>query len=200
MIDHPELILICCEGNTESIYFSILKKRFRLPTYIKIIPDPDTEYCRLGQHEHLIDMAAKKRTEYADEFNIQPEHIEVWAVCNRDNYKDSFTHLQSYATSQNVHLTFSDPQFENFLLQHFSLNKSTNKKTALEAELSNLILSTKPQYAPYRKGNLDWLDEMIDEKHSIVGTAVKNANVFSNHTKQPFFTVQKLVERLLSIR
>ncbi len=200
MIEQPELILICCEGNTEAAYFSILKKRFRLPTFIKVIPDSDTEYCRLGQHEHLIDMSNKKRMEYADEFSIQPKHIEVWAVCDRDNYKDSFTKLDNYATSQDVLLAFSDPQFENYLLQHFSLNKSTNKKAALETELSNLILSAKPQYAPYCKGNLDWLDEMLDEKHSIVNIAVKNANVFSNHTKQPFFTVQKLVERLLSIQ
>lgn len=199
MIGQPELILICCEGNTEAVYFSILKKRFRLPTFIKVIPDSDTEYCRLGQHEHLIDMANKKRMEYADEFSIQPEHIEVWAVCDRDNYKDSFTHLQSYATNQNVHLAFSDPQFENFLLQHFSLNKSASKKAALEKELSEYIISVKPQYAPYCKGNLDWLDEMVDEKHSIIDTAIKNANTFSNHTKQPFFTIQKLIKRLLCV-
>ena len=60
-MNNPELILICCEGNTEVAYFSILKKRFRLPTYIKIIPDPDEDYHRLGQHEHLIENAVKKR-------------------------------------------------------------------------------------------------------------------------------------------
>ena len=120
-------------------------------------------------------------------------------MCDRDNYKDSFTKLQKYATEKDVLLAFSDPQFESYLLQHFSLSKSVNKKATLEAELSDYILSKKPRYAPYRKGSLDWLDEMINEKHTIINVAIKNANVFSNHTKQPFFTVQKLVARLISL-
>ena len=143
--------------------------------------------------------AAKKRKQYSNEFDIPAEKIEVWAVCDRDNYKDSFTKLKKNAMEKDVLLAFSDPQFESYLLQHFSLNKSVNKKVALETELSNYILSKKPQYAPYRKGNLDWLDEMIDEKHAIVNMAVKNANVFSNHTKQPFFTVQNLIIKLMHL-
>ena len=198
-MNNPELILICCEGNTEAAYFSMLKKRFRLPTYVKIIPDPDEDYHRLGQHERLIENTAKKREQYSDEFDIPLEQIEVWAVCDRDNYKDSFTKLQKYATERDVLLAFSDPQFENYLLQHFSLNKSINKKVALETELSNYILSKKPQYAPYRKGSLSWLDEMVDQTHTIINMAIKNASVFSDHTKQPFFTVQKLVTRLVNL-
>lgn len=195
----PDLILVCCEGNTEVEYFSILKKRFRLPTYIKIIPDPDDDYRRLGQHEHLVDVSSTKREEYAKEFSIPIGNIEVWAVCDRDNYKDSYTKLKQYADDKNILLAFSDPQFENYLLQHFTINKSTNKKAALEYELTKHILAQKPSYAPYRKGNLGWLDEMIDEKHAIVEMAIKNANNFSNHTKQPFFTVQKLTDRLMSL-
>ena len=195
----PSLILVCCEGNTEAKYFSLLKKRFRLPTYVRVIPDPDEDYHRLGQHERLIDKSSSKREEYAKEFNIPVENIEVWAVCDRDNYKDSYTKLKRYANSKNVLLAFSDPQFENYLLQHFAANNSTNKKSAVEAELTTYMSVQNPNYAPYQKGNLDWLDEMIDEKHAIVGIAIKNANIFSNHTKQPFFTVQKLVDRLVSL-
>lgn len=195
----PELILTCCEGKTEVEYFSILQKRFRLPTLVKIIPDSDTDKEQLGQHKHLIDKANEKRKKYAEEFNIAKEDIEAWAVCDRDDYKESFIKLKDYADSKNVQLAFSDPQFENYLLQYFSTSKSTNKKNAVEMELTEYILRQKPQYAPYCKGNLDWLDEMIDERHSIVKNAIKNADIFSNHTKQPFFTVQKLVERLLDL-
>ena len=199
MINNPELILICCEGNTEVAYFNILKKRFRLPTYIKILPDSETDYRRLGQHEHLIDMASLKREEYSNEFGIPKERIEAWAVCDRDNYKDSFTKLDNYASERNVALAFSDPQFESFLLQHLSLDKFTGKREVLEEKLSTQIMELGVCSIPYCKGNLDWLDEMINEKHRIVTQAIKNADNFSNHTKQPFFTVQRLVERLVGL-
>ena len=120
-------------------------------------------------------------------------------VCDRDNYKDSYTKLKRYADDRNVLLAFSDPQFENYLLQHFTVNNSTNRKTAVEEELTTYILARNPDYGPYQKGNLDWLDEMIDEKHAIVGMAIKNASTFSNHTRQPFFTVQKLTNRLIGL-
>ena len=71
----PALILVCCEGNTEAEYFSLLKKRFRLPTYVRIIPDPDEDYHRLGQHEHLVDKSSSKREEYAKEFSIPAESM-----------------------------------------------------------------------------------------------------------------------------
>lgn len=194
------IIVIVCEGKTEALYFSILKKRFRLPTYIKIVPNIDSkEYAYLGQHEKLIKKACILRDNYCRDYDIPTEQIELWAVCDRDNYPYSFTKLDNFATERNINLAFSDPQFENYLLQHFSQNKSANKGHQLEQELSQRILATKPQFGLYRKNDLSWLDEMIDERHAIVKTAAKNASVFSNHTKQPFFTIQNLVNRLLSL-
>lgn len=49
----------------------------------------------------------------------------------------------------------------------------------------------------YIKGDLEWLRDIIDKKPSIVRAAMNHADAFSNHTRKPFFTVQKLVERLL---
>lgn len=189
----PELLLIFCEGKTEARYFSILKKHFRLPAWIKVIPDPD-EGCRtLGQHESLINNAATRRDKFASELGIDAEVIETWAVCDRDQYPGSFSQLRQYAESKNIKLGFSDPQFENYLLQHFSLNKSRSRGPNVIQELSEKIGS-----ALYKKGDLSWLEEMIDLKHSLVCTAATNAGNFSNHTKQPFFTVQNLVLRILS--
>ncbi len=199
-MNNPELILIVCEGKTEAIYFSILKKRFRLPTYIKIIPDVNNdEYENFGQHEKLIDRARELADLYADEYSIPKQLVEAWAVCDRDEYTESFTKIDAYAKEKSIKLAFSDPQFENFLLQHFSQNKSASKKHQVERELTIQIIDRKPQYAPYRKNDLSWLDEMIDEKHSIVKFASKNASVFSKHTRQPFFTIQKLIDRLLGL-
>lgn len=191
-----ELILICCEGNTEAKYFSILKRCFRLPTYIRVLPDPDSDYHRLGQHERLIDNAAKKRKEYSQKYDLPPETIESWAVCDRDNYKESFTFLNNYAIANGVNLAFSDPQFESFLLQHFSPNKFVGKQNSLISELSRQIATVDGDFTVYRKGDLNWLENMIEKKHKIVEEAINNAEIFNNHTKQPFFTVQKLVSRL----
>ena len=200
MDNKPELILIVCEGKTEPIYFSILKKRFRLPTYIKILPDIEAEkYIPLGQHEKLIDNAQSIRNEYAKESAIKEENIETWAVCDRDNYKDSFTKLKNYATERKIKLAFSDPQFENYLLQHFSLSNSSSVGDQVEEELSEKIIEHEPWFGLYRKNDLSWLDEMIDKKHAIVKTAAINATNFSNHTKKPFFTIQELILRLLEL-
>lgn len=196
----PQMLLIICEGKTEAIYFSILKKRFRLPTYVKILPDIESEkYSSIGQHERLIDAAGEYRINYAKELEISEEEIEVWVVCDRDNYRDSFVKLRDYADENGIKLAFSDPQFENFLLQHFSLSKSVKAGREVEQELSYEILSVNQYYGPYRKNNLEWLDDMIDKKHSIVRNAAKNASVFGNHTKKPFFTVDKLIFRLLDL-
>lgn len=200
MSDNPELILIVCEGKTESLYFSILKKRFRLPTYIKILPDLEAEkYIPLGQHEKLIDKATGLRREYASELDAKEVNIETWAVCDRDNYRDSFTKLKNYADEKNVKLAFCDPQFENYLLQHFSLCNSSSTGNQVEEELSNRIIEYRPQFGLYRKNDLSWLDEMLDEKHAIAKIAATNATNFTNHTKKPFFTIQKLVLRLLNL-
>lgn len=189
--DRPELLLIVCEGMTEVEYFNILRRQFRLPTWIKVIPDRDD--CKtLGQHEELIKVAANKRCKYAEELGVEQADIETWAVCDRDSYKGSFTELRNFAELNSTGLAFSDPQFENYLLQHFSANKSKNKGFKVIQELSSHL----PDKL-YKKSDLSWLDDMIDKKHAIVQNAITNAETFSKHTEQPFFTVQKLVRRMM---
>lgn len=196
----PELILIVCEGKTEALYFAILKRKFALPSFVKILPDLDLGlYSSYGQHNSLIEAASAEAEKYGKAYDIDLDSIEVWAVCDRDNLKDSFTKLRDYAMERGVHLAFSDPQFENYLLQHFSCSNCKKSGREVEQELSRKMMERSIDFGLYRKNNLDWLDYMIDEKHEIVMTAVKNASGFSNHTKQPFFTVQKLVSRLLAL-
>lgn len=197
--NNPDLIMIVCEGKTEVLYFNILKRRFRIPTYVKILPEmKKEEYRSLGQHEKLIIKAVEKREEYNKELGGDAI-IEVWAVCDRDEYDGSFTKLRDFSVERGVHLAFSDPQFENFLLQHFSQNKSKEKKRKVERELSEEILRVEPWFGLYNKADLGWLDEMIDKKHAVVDFAIRNADVFSKHNRQPFFTIQKLVKRLIDL-
>lgn len=197
-MNNPELLLIVCEGKTESLYFSILQKRFRLPSWVKIIPEPEGANYTLGQHESLIKKAAGKKEDYVKELGCDLENIEVWAVCDRDDYNDSFTKLKQCAEENGVKLAFSDPQFENFLLQHFSDNKSRKRGNEVEQELTEHIRECDPDFGIYKKSDLTWLDNMVDHKHDLVRVAVSNASNHDKHCNQPFFTVQKLVSRLLS--
>jgi len=196
MRKEPQLILICCEGKTEEQYFLMLRDIFRISGGIKI-----QTVSNLGQHKTLVDASAARRDEIFTEAGIfeAEDDIEVWAVCDRDSYSDSYTKLRKYADSKSVNLAFSDPQFENYLLQHFEgPNKSKNKGRELEQELASTMLEARLGQA-YLKGDLEWLRNMVDAKRSVVAHAAKNSNQFTTHTKQPFFTVQNLVTRLLSL-
>ncbi|MDR2610795.1 MAG: RloB family protein, partial [Clostridiales Family XIII bacterium] len=97
MQDNPQIILICCEGKTtEKLYFEILKNVLKISNIaIQILP-------KSGQHYHLIDKCAEKKQTFSSDFNFVPDDIEVWAVCDRDNLKDSFTRLNNYATDNGV--------------------------------------------------------------------------------------------------
>ena len=189
-------MLICCEGKTEEQYFLTLRDIFRISGGIKI-----QTVSNLGQHKTLVDASVARRGEIFTEAGIfgTEDDIEVWAVCDRDSYSDSYTKLKNYADSKNVNLAFSDPQFENYLLQHFGgPSRSKNKGRVLEQELASVMLEAGLGQA-YLKGDLEWLRKAVDAKRSIVVQAVKNSNQFTVHTKKPFFTVQNLVVRLLSL-
>ena len=191
----PQIILICCEGeNTEKLYFEIIQRVFRVTNIsIKTI-------TRAGQHYSLIDECVKKRQELVSNEGFAEGDIEVWAVCDRDDFSDSFTKLQSYADESGVKLAFSDPQFENYILQHFgSPNSSKNRGGNVEKELAGILLSERLGTS-YNKSDLTWLENMIDMRPRTVNEAIKHADTYSNHTKQPFFTIQRLIKRIVSFR
>jgi hypothetical protein len=195
MQDDPQIILICCEGKaTEKLYFEILKSVYRVSGIeIEI-------FSKVGQHRHLIDKSAAKKQEFSTEHGFALDDIEVWAVCDRDNLKDSFTKLNNYAAEKGVDLAFSDPQFENYLLQHFgSPNNSRKRRDEVEQELTSLLID-QGRGVVYNKSDLRWLETMIDEKPRMVEEAIRHADIYSVHSKQPFFTVQQLVRRILSFR
>jgi hypothetical protein len=195
MQDNPQIILICCEGKvTEKLYFEIIQNTFRVVNIsIYIFP-------KAGQHYSLIDKSIDTKRAFAEESGFEPDDIEVWAVCDRDNLKDSFTKLKEYAEQHGVDLAFSDPQFESYLLQHFGSPSNCHKKGfELEQELTTTLLNHGFGVA-YDKSNLGWLASMIDLKPRLVEEAIRHADMYSVHTKQPFFTVQRLIERILSFR
>ncbi|MDR2063614.1 MAG: RloB family protein [Candidatus Nomurabacteria bacterium] len=191
----PQMILICCEGKeTEKLYFGILQRMFKVANIsIKTFP-------QVGQHYQLIDECVKKKQEIALAEGFSLDDVEVWAVCDMDAFADNFLKLKAYADDGGVNLAFSSPQFENYILQHFgSPNNSKSRRGVVEREITDILLSKGAGMA-YNKADLSWLEDMIDQKPRIVSEAIRHADTYSNHAKQPFFTVQRLTERILFFR
>lgn len=109
------VMLICCEGKTEELYFKILRDRvYRIPGYIKIAIQGEK-----GQHKALVGRVVEARKELAESEQIGADEIECWAVCDDDGMKMQYGTLEAYAEKRGVHVAFSRPQFESYLLQHF---------------------------------------------------------------------------------
>jgi hypothetical protein len=146
----------------------------------------------------LIDACVDARCAVSKELDISADRIETWAVCDRDNYKGSYRDLELYAESKGVQLVFSDPQFENFLLQHIEFNKTAAKGKEIERQLEQEIIKHNLGNT-YQKGSYAWLEKLLYNKPLSLESAIRNANKSKNQTKQPFFTVQKLVQRLINL-
>ena len=183
----PRPLLICCEGKTEGLYFEAVRHGLHITAPVRILQ-------RQGQHLTLIDYCCGQRRSWSEELKgVSEEEIVAWAVCDRDKMQVSYAELQRYANEQNVKLALSVPQFETYLVQHFALRNTKKKGADLERELSELIGS------PYRKGNLDWLEQKIDEDPNVLEFAVRNSKQFSHSTKIPFLTVHELTAELLTM-
>ena len=182
----PRALLILCEGTTERLYFESVIQHKRVSRVLDV-----QVFGKQGQHKNLIKRCASLRKATAKELKLSEDEIEVWAVCDKDAMRITYQTLQAYANERNVKLAFSDPQFETYLIQHFEFKKTKNKRFTLTAELE-AHLGNK-----YDKGNLEWIDEMIDEDPAKLDFAVTNADKLKNHAKPPFLTVQKLTKRLL---
>jgi hypothetical protein len=185
-------ILICSEGKTEKLYFDIIVRAFdvNVVTNIKILGN-------VGQLEKLIDNCENKRVELAQRLELKIDEIETWAVCDDDKRTPVYRDLVEYARKRNIHLAYSRPQFESYLLQHFEQSKETKRSIILH-NLKKYVNQGK-HFSDYKKGNLDWLECAISANREIVETAIINSNQRINHTSNPFFSVQNLTARLLDL-
>lgn len=186
-----KLILIYCEGETERNYFEILQRIYRLPSNIIIASDP----CE-GRELSMIDEVVERSQEYCNDMGVVYDLTDVWAVCDDDNSSVGYIKLRNYAEANNIHLAYSSPQFENFLEQHFEQCKSNSKGNDVEKELSNMMKSHGIN-EDYCKPNLNWLENMLYNKPSLVKMVITNAEIRNNHAKQPFFTVHELVKEII---
>lgn len=179
-------LLILCEGTTEQLYFESVIRHKRITGVLDI-----QVFGKQGQHKSLIKKCASLRKTKAEELELSEEEIEVWAVCDKDAMKIRYQELLAYAKVRDVKLAFSNPQFETYLIQHFELKKTKNKRFDLELELGTYL------DGGYVKNDLTWFDRMIDEDPAKLDFAIANADRLNSHAKSPFLTVQNLTRRLL---
>jgi len=142
----------------------------------------------------LIDRTIEEREQFCDTQGFRPDEVECWAVCDDDNMPWSYKELLDYAEKNSVHLAFSRPQFEAYLLQHFEQSGAPHQKNLYEKLGAYKVGFDGTGYDASTKGDLEWLREAIDRKPSIVDTAIVNSNQRRKRSGKVFLTVQTLVE------
>lgn len=192
----PRVLLIYCEGKTEEEYFNILLDFYRLPTYVEV-----EVHGQKGQHIALIDNVCAKRDELCrGDAKFSEDEIECWAVCDEDQMPCSYTELSRYADDHRVHLAFSAPQFEMYLLQHFEQSGDSDRATVFrKLSAYRARYGFAGEYGDDTKADLAWMYEAIDLQPKIVKIAIVNSEVRSHATKRPFLTVQALTRRIVEL-
>ena len=190
----PRFILICCEGKTEKEYFDIITDVFRVTLARTVIIVGEK-----GQHKYLIDQTINERNTLAEQLEVDVSEVECWAVCDHDKMSIRYSELKKYATTNNIELAFSKPQFEAYLIQHFERSKEV-KKESLYAKLSE-ISAIFGEEKPYEdnKSNLKWLQKAVLDNPKLVEIAIINSKIRDKSAMSLFLTVHKLTEYLISL-
>jgi hypothetical protein len=197
MATKPIIILICTEGvETERAFLKQVMKVYHISKDIIKFEEGQ------GAHKTLIDNCVKRRAELSTNEEISEDYIEVWAMCDRDGFYGQYATLKKYADSKKVKLAFSSPQFESFIIQLFEPFKRGYKGNLLKKELSKHLKKTTLQDGSvlgtiYSKTDLRWVGKLLSERHSMLKTAIKNADRRKSQTGKVFLTVQRLIERIL---
>ncbi|WP_165246682.1 RloB family protein [Adlercreutzia sp. ZJ141] len=191
----PRVLLVYCEGKTEEAYFNILFDFYRPPAFVEV-----EVYGQKGQHVALINNTIVKRNELCNEMGYTEHEIECWAVCDEDKMPYTYTELLKYADDHDVHLAFSAPQFEMYLLQHFEQSGDTDKNVVFQKLSAHRRKhGSEGDYDDDTKADLAWMNDAIDQKPKIVKTAIINSEIRNHTTKRPFLTVQELVKRIMEL-
>ena len=191
----PRALLIYCEGKTEEEYFNALLDFYRLPWFVEV-----EVYGQRGQHYALVDNAVERRDKLQAELQVFEDEIECWAVCDEDRMSCSYAELKRYGEERGVHLGFSAPQFEMYLLQHFEQSGDVDRGMVFrKLSAYRREFGADGDYGDDSKADLSWLSAAIDRKPKIVKTAIINSDIRSNAMKRPFLTVQELTKRILEL-
>ena len=195
----PERIVIFCEGKTEVEYFKIIRDVWR----VNLVGRNDIRR-KSQQGKALIDTAVLEiQKEVNENLDIYTslDDIEVWAVCDQDKCATSYPDLQKHADDNGINLAYVNPQFEHYLMQHFGGPRTfTGRGNKAKQEINDLAKEAYGLELQYDKADLSWLRLLIEEKQSIVKTAIVNADNYSKtRSRLPFMTTQELTKRMLEL-
>lgn len=191
----PRALLICCEGKTEEAYFNALLDFFRLPAFVAV-----EVYGQEGQHYALVDNALLRRDTLCVESGWDERDVECWAVCDEDKLSGTFAQLDGYAEERGVHLAFSAPQFEMYLLQHFEQSGSADRAEVFRRlSVYRSAYGGEGEYGDDTKADLGWMARAIDSRPKIVKVAITNSDLRDRPSRRPFLTVQRLTERIVNL-
>ena len=113
----------------------------------------------------------------------------------------SYAELLAYAEEREVHLGFSRPQFECYLLQHFEQSGETDPcKVFSRLTHFKRVAGEDEPYDEASKSDLEWLANAIFTKPKLIDIAVINSNLRKRQSGALFLTVQDLVQRLSSLQ
>jgi len=184
-------ILIVCEGKqTEPNYFNkfrekllALKKYRTEDIVIDIIP------AKHPAAKHVFEDARQKKE------CITPRYSEVWCVFDKDRNSDDVYNqlIAKKAKEENIHIAYSNPNFELWFLLHFDYCDSRLSGKDCEKKICNRMQG-------YSKTDTELFDK-VENKQTV---ATKNAETlmkmwegktdFAKHN--PSTTVHELVTRL----
>ena len=190
----PANYLIVCEGKkTEPNYFNGLKKKINEKYGNKVdVLIPNIDIKGTGMNTTSLVKYTQKTVNHANKVYGQ-----VWVVFDKDDYNDE--QFNSVIDNCNYNVSWSNPNFELWLLAHFKkVSRYVSKDDVLQ-ELSKEF--QKKGLGDYTKNDTDIFDKVTGEGK--LHTAIKNCEYMEELNKDgqasqrnPMTKVYKIVDGL----
>ncbi len=188
-------ILIIVEGTeTEKLYFTALKKDFRIPTLKILVMDSGAK----TDPSQIIEKAIKRKNELQNKREWEDQLDEVWCVFDTENpnNRGGMINVYSIADTERIELAVSNPSFEYWYLLHFE--KTDREFLDAKAVISRLRLFL-PQYEKSK-------DVYVNLRHNLE-IALSNAEILRKRNKgvwdtkgNPSTGVDLLVDKIKRIK
>lgn len=190
-----DTFLIICGGDTEIIYFNLLKKKFKdklTKIELCIVKETTSPY-------RIVERAIKDR-------DSKNGINETWVVFDKDDNTD-FDSAIEYAHKNNIKCAYSNQAFELWFLNHFECIKTTMSRNKYKQELEKFFkerCSSKTTYSKRKNKVNKSIEKLLDEE--LIKTAINNSKIayqFHNmdtknfSEKESSTTVFQLIEKLL---
>ncbi len=174
-------LLVVCEGNTERIYLEALNAKQGHPVVLEIVADHSSP-------REIVRLAAGRKRAARKMAHRDPDEAlgGVWCFFDHDEHP-FIPEAINQAEDNEIHLAFSNPCFELWLLLHFQ-----NQTAALERQTAaSLYRNHDVNYgkSPAVGPLMERVDDAVARARLLVQRQTENGNVREN----PWTTVQEFV-------